>query len=53
MIVVLAIDALEYEKVLEYRCMNLMQTHFGKTDISEFSEPRTIVLWSSFHEKQS
>lgn len=25
-----------------------MQACFGKTDISEFSEPRTVVLWSSF-----
>ncbi|MCK4266458.1 MAG: alkaline phosphatase family protein, partial [Thermoplasmata archaeon] len=27
---------------------NLKQTHHGVTDISEFSEPRTMVLWSSF-----
>lgn len=25
-----------------------MQKTFGKTDISEFSEPRTVVIWSSF-----
>ena len=25
-----------------------MQKFYGKTDISEFSEPRTMVLWSSF-----
>ncbi len=48
MIVVLAIDALEYKKVLEYNCENLKQHYFGKTDISEFSQPRTMVLWSSF-----
>lgn len=46
--VILAIDALEYEKVLEYGSQNLMQKSYGKTDISQFSEPRTMVLWSSF-----
>ena len=48
MIVVLAIDALEYEKVEEFNCENLKQEHYGKTNISEFSQPRTMVLWSSF-----
>lgn len=48
MIVVLAIDALEYDLVEKFKCRNLMQKFYGKTDISEFSEPRTIVLWSSF-----
>lgn len=47
-IIVLAIDALEYELVKKFNCRNLMQERFGKTDISEFSEPRTIVLWGSF-----
>ena len=48
MIVVLAIDALEYELVEKFDCAGLRQSHCGKTDISEFSEPRTMVLWSSF-----
>lgn len=48
MIVVLAIDALEHTLVEEFNCENLMQEFYGKTDISEFSEPRTMVLWSSF-----
>ncbi|HJH29882.1 MAG TPA: hypothetical protein C5S51_09365 [Methanosarcinaceae archaeon] len=48
MIVVLAIDALEHTLVEEFNCKNLMQEFYGKTDISEFSEPRTMVLWSSF-----
>jgi len=48
MIVVLAIDALEHTLVEEFNCKNLMQGFYGKTDISEFSEPRTMVLWSSF-----
>lgn len=48
MIVILAIDGLEYDYVREFDCKNLMQKEYGKTDISEFEEPRTIVLWSSF-----
>lgn len=48
MIVVFAIDALEYTKVEEYDCQNLKQAVYGKTNISEFSQPRTMVLWSSF-----
>jgi len=48
MIVVLAIDALEYDLVEEFNCGNLKQKFYGKTDISEFSQPRTMVLWSSF-----
>lgn len=48
MIVILAIDALEYTLVEEFNCNNLKQRFYGKTDISEFSEPRTMVLWSSF-----
>jgi len=48
MIVVLAIDALEIDLVEEFNCSNLKQKHYGKTDITEFSEPRTMVLWCSF-----
>lgn len=48
MIIILAIDALKYDKVKEFNCINIKQKYYGKTDISEFSEPRTMVLWSSF-----
>jgi len=48
MIIILAIDALEYELVEKFNCQNLKQKFYGKTDISEFTQPRTIVLWSSF-----
>lgn len=48
MVVVYAIDALEYTKVEEFDCKNLKQAVYGKVDISEFTQPRTIVLWSSF-----
>ncbi len=46
--IILAIDALEIELVEKFNTINLKQEHYGKTDISEFSEPRTMVLWSSF-----
>jgi hypothetical protein len=48
LIAILALDGLEYEYVKEFNCKNLMQVEYGKTDISEFTEPRTIVIWSSF-----
>lgn len=48
MITVIAIDALEFEMVEKFKTTHLKQKFYGKTDISEFSEPRTIVLWSSF-----
>ncbi len=48
MAIIIGIDALEPTYVEEFNCRNLMQKHFGRTDISDFSEPRTIVLWSSF-----
>ncbi len=48
MIIILAIDALEYDKVEEFNCEKLKQDYCGKTNISEFSQPRTMVLWSSF-----
>ncbi len=46
--IVLAIDGLEYDLVEKFDCKNLKQRFYGKTDISEFSEPRTPVLWCSF-----
>jgi hypothetical protein len=48
MAIILGIDGLEYGYVKEFECKGLMQGNFGKTDISEYEEPRTIVLWSSF-----
>ncbi|MBD3261546.1 MAG: hypothetical protein GF334_07690 [Candidatus Altiarchaeales archaeon] len=47
-IVVYAIDALEHILVEKFQNKNLMQTTYGKTDITQFSQPRTMVLWSSF-----
>ena len=48
MFIILAVDALEFELVKKFNCINLMQKFYGKTDISDFSQPRTMVLWSSF-----
>lgn len=48
MITVLAVDALESTLVEGFGMEGLMQKHHGRTDISEFSAPRTMVLWSSF-----
>ncbi len=48
MIIVFAIDALEYKLVEGFNCNNLKQKFYGRTDITEFSMPRTMVLWSSF-----
>lgn len=48
MITVIAIDALEFSLVEDFDLPQLKQAYYGKTDITEFSEPRTMVLWSSF-----
>jgi len=48
MITIFAIDALEFKLVEEFDTEHLKQKYYGKTNISEFSEPRTMVLWSSF-----
>jgi len=46
--IILALDALDKNMVDRFNCKNLMQLEYGKTNISEFKLPRTIVLWSSF-----
>ena len=48
MIVIVGIDGLEYDYVKEFGFPNLMQQKYGTTDLSEFEEPRTMVIWSSF-----
>jgi hypothetical protein len=37
MIVVLAVDALEYDLVERFDCPHLRQKYYGRTDITEFS----------------
>lgn len=48
MLIILGYDGLEYDFVEKHNFANLKQTSHGKTDLSDFSEPRTIVIWSSF-----
>ncbi|MDH5690005.1 MAG: hypothetical protein OEY81_01070, partial [Candidatus Bathyarchaeota archaeon] len=45
---ILALDALDQNLVKTFNCNNLMQKEYGQTDITNFKEPRTIVLWASF-----
>ena len=46
--IILGLDGLEMEYVKKFRCKNLMQRFFVKTNITMFSQPRTVVIWSSF-----
>lgn len=46
--VILGLDGLDYSCVTNFNCRNLMQKSCGCTDLSEFSELKTVVLWSSF-----
>jgi hypothetical protein len=47
-LIILALDALDQNLVKTFHCSNLMQKEYGQTDITNFQEPRTIVLWASF-----
>ena len=46
--IILGLDALDLQQVTKYNSKHLMQQECGKTDISDFTQPRTVVLWSSF-----
>jgi hypothetical protein len=46
--IILALDALDQNLVKTFHCKNLMQEEHGQTDITNFTQPRTIVLWASF-----
>ena len=48
MIVILGYDGLEYNYVTDFKFPGLLQERYGKTDLSDFSQPRTVVIWSSF-----
>lgn len=48
MFIIIGIDALEKKLVDKFNCSNLKQKNYGLTDISEYEQPRTLVLWSSF-----
>lgn len=46
--IILALDALDLEQVQKYNCKNLMQKEYGQTNLSDFKQARTVVLWASF-----
>lgn len=46
--IILALDALDLYQVKKFNCKNLMQKEYGQTDLSNFNQERTIVLWASF-----
>ncbi len=46
--IILALDALDLNMIRNFKCKNLEQKEYGQTDISDFNEARTIVLWASF-----
>jgi len=46
--IILALDALDFNLIQKFECRNLMQKEYGQTDISDFNLERTIVLWASF-----
>ena len=46
--IILALDSLDLDQVKKYNCNHLMQQEYGKTDISDFKQARTVVLWASF-----
>ncbi len=46
--IILALDALDFNNVLRYKCKYLKQTEHGQIDVSDFQLLRTVVLWASF-----
>jgi hypothetical protein len=46
--IILGLDALDLTQVQKYNCKNLLQKEYGKTDLSDFKQARTVVLWASF-----
>jgi len=53
MVIIVGIDALDKRFVDTHSLDELKQRHYGKTDISEFEKPRTMILWTSFLAGQS
>lgn len=46
--IILALDALDLHQVQRFNSINLMQKEYGQTDLSNFNQQRTVVLWASF-----
>ena len=45
---ILALDALEYDLVEQFNLENIKQQEYGKTDISNFKDLATPIIWASF-----
>ena len=46
--IILALDALDFNPVLRYKCKHLKQTEYGQINVSDFKILRTVALWASF-----
>jgi hypothetical protein len=46
--IILALDALDLNQVLRYKCRYLRQAQHSQTDVSDFKMLRTVALWASF-----
>ncbi len=46
--IILGLDALDLQQVQRFNCSHLLQKEYGKTDLSDFKQARTVVLWGSF-----
>ncbi len=46
--IILGLDALDVGMAEKFRCKELMQSEYGRTNLSDFKLERTVVLWSSF-----
>ena len=46
--IILALDALDFNYVIRHKYDVLQQSERGQIDISEFKLLRTVVLWASF-----
>ena len=46
--IILALDALDFNSVLRYKCKYLKQTEHSQIDVSDFKLLRTVALWASF-----
>lgn len=46
--IIIALDALDFNSVIRYNCKVLKQREYGQIDVSNFKLLRTVILWASF-----
>ena len=46
--IIIGLDALDFDMVEKFKCRNLMQIEYGQTELSDFPLKRTVPLWASF-----